>query len=266
MTISTGCASLTPQLGFQDVKKDFNQRTGNYLYWNNGSEEDKKVEQEVARLLSNELDVESATQIALLNNRGLQATFQDLGLVQADLVDAGLISNPIIIGDVRFFSGGTGLELSIVENFIRIFEIPLRKKIAESEFEQAKLKVVSEALNLSFKVRKAFYEYLAAAQMLELSQTALRAVEASKDLAERLFKAGNINELELAKEQANYEALRIEVSSDEAEVIEQRETLNALLGLTHQQINWKSIHIAVVSLKKAIQGAAMRGGIWQVEG
>ena len=240
LSLSAGCASFTPQLGFQDVNEDFRQRTGNYIYWNNGSEEDKKVEQEIARLLSSEINVESATQVALLNNRGLQATFQDLGLAQADLVDAGLIANPVLSGDIRFFSEGTGFELSIVENFIRILEIPLRKKITESQFEEAKLRVVGEALKLSFNVRSAFYKYQSAEQMLELSGTALLALEASKDLAERLYRAGNINDLALAQEQANYEALRIDVTADEALVVQAREALNALLGLTNDQLNWKS--------------------------
>ena len=89
-------------------------------------------------------------------------------------------------------------------------------------------------------MRKAFYEYQGAEQMLELSRTALAALEASKDLAQRLRKAGNITELALAGEQANYEALRIDVTADEERLVQAREAVNVLLGLSEDQIVWKT--------------------------
>ena len=236
----TGCASFTPQPGFKEVNHIFSSRTGAYLHWNSGTEEDKKVEQEITRLLTLPLTADSATQIALINNRQLQATYQNLGIAQAELVEAGLLPNPSIDGEVLFPSEGSTLELSIVQSFIRVLEIPLRKKIAESEFEEIKLRVVEQALKLAYQVRKAFYRYQSAEQSLELARTALIALEASKDLALRLHKAGNITELDLAQEQANYEMLKIEITKHEENLVKSRENINTLLGLNNQQINWKT--------------------------
>ena len=36
----------------------------------------------------------SAVQVALLNNRGLQATYAELGIAEADVVQAGRLRNP----------------------------------------------------------------------------------------------------------------------------------------------------------------------------
>lgn len=240
LTIS-GCATFEPQMGFKEVNENFSLRTKQNLYWNTGTLEDKKAEEELARLLSKDLTFDSATQIALLNNKGLQATYQQLGIAQADLVQAGLFPNPVFSGDIRFPSDGPNLELSIVHSFIRIFEIPLRKKIAQSEFEEAKLEVIEKALLLAYQVRKAFFEYQACEQLLEMSKTALLAIEASRDLATRLHEAGNINDLDLAQEQLNYETLKIENSFQEEELIAAREEINSLLGLEVEQTNWKSL-------------------------
>ena len=183
--VLTGCISFTSQMGFEEVNTAYSARTGQHLYWKTGTEEDKQVEEEFTKLLSAELTADSATQIALLNNKALQATYQKLGIAQADLVQAGLFPNPIFGGDIRFPSDGPNLELSVVQNFIKIFEIPLRTKIANSEFEEAKLGVIEKALTLAFRVRKAFCEYQATEQFLEMEKTALLALEASQDLAMR---------------------------------------------------------------------------------
>lgn len=236
----SGCATFTTQEGFREVNETFTSRTGHRLYWKTGTEEDQKVDRELVKLLSEDLTADSATQIALLNNKGLQATYQSLGVAQADLVEAGLFPNPIFHGEIRFPSAGPNLELSIVQSFIRIFEIPLREKIAQSEFEEAKLNVVENALSLAHKVRKAFFEYQASEQLLEMSMTALTALEASKDLATRLHKAGNITDLDLAQEQSNFESLKIEIAEHEEGVIAAREELNSLLGLEAMQTVWKA--------------------------
>jgi cobalt-zinc-cadmium efflux system outer membrane protein len=53
-------------------------------------------------LLSRELTVETAVQVALLNNKTLQATYEDLSVAQADLVQAGLLQNPVFRRHVAF--------------------------------------------------------------------------------------------------------------------------------------------------------------------
>jgi len=235
----SGCATLTPQLGFKEVNETFTTRSGNYLYWNTGSTEDEKVAQELSKLLSKELTSDSATQIALLNNKSLQATYQNLGIAQADLIEAGLFPNPIFSGEVRFPSAGPNLELSVVQSFIKIFEIPLRKKMAQSQFDEAKIEVIERALLLAYETQKTFYEYQASEQLLEMARTALAALEASKDLATRLHNAGNITDLDLAQEQSNFESLKVEVTTHEEELILLREKLNSLLGLETEKTNWK---------------------------
>src|SRR5882757_6975542 len=100
----------------------------------------------VARLLATTLSRESAVQIALLNNRSLQATFEDVGVAQADLVQAGLLKNPVFDIDFKFIQGGgkPHVEAAVSEDFLTILQMPLRKKIAETNLRITTLRVSQE--------------------------------------------------------------------------------------------------------------------------
>lgn len=235
----SGCTSLSPQLGFKEVNEAVTKRSGSLIYWNKGTEEDKVIEGKVDQLLSSELTPDTATQIALLKNRKFQATLQELGIAQSDLVTAGLLPNPIIDGDIIFPKGGVSFELAVVQNFIGIFQIPLKQKIAESEFEETKIKVIKEALFLANQTRSTFFEVQALEKIIENNKTILQAIEASKDLAQKLHDAGNINELKLASEKSKSETLKVELSSFEDELILKREMLNVLLGLDSEHKVWR---------------------------
>src|SRR2546421_10285864 len=97
----SGCASVPPRGGFSDVQQTVSQRIGKRVQWNQNSDDDRRAAEAVHQLLAPELTADSAVQIALLNNPRLQATYAELGIAQADLVQAGLLSNPVFSAGVR---------------------------------------------------------------------------------------------------------------------------------------------------------------------
>ena len=90
----TGCAAVRPQAAFEDVQATLAERTDLRVAWSTGSAEDAAVEAEIDRLLADSLTADAAVQVAVLNNRQLQATYEDLGVAQAALVQAGLLVEP----------------------------------------------------------------------------------------------------------------------------------------------------------------------------
>jgi cobalt-zinc-cadmium efflux system outer membrane protein len=219
-----GCGNVPREAGFGDVQQILSDRIDAKVHWNQGEKVDEQVAAEVRNMLSSGgFSVDEAVQIALLNNRNLQAMYEDLMIAQADLVEAGLLENPIFDAEVLFAeSGGTGLELSVAQSFLSIFQIPLRKAIAENQFEAAKLKVAGAGLAAAANVRMAFHKYVAALQLLELRQTALSAMEASYEFAQRMHEAGNITDRELMLERAAYEEAKLAVADAEYLVIAMR--------------------------------------------
>lgn len=182
-----GCASVPKEAGFPEVKTSVAQRAGLQVQWNRLTSDDRAVAEALNALLAEGLTADRAVQVALLNNRNLQATYEDLGVAQAEVVQAGLLRNPVFDGEVKFLEGGEGeiIEIAVVQDFLDVFFIPLRKRVAGNAFEAAKLRVTGAVLDLVGEVRSAFYTHAAAEQVLELRRTVLDATEASYDLARR---------------------------------------------------------------------------------
>ncbi len=240
--IAGGCASTSPRVAFEEVRTELKQRGVDNLYWSSGAEEDRQVVEAIARLLEQDLTVETAVQIALLNNRRLQSVYQTLGIAQADLVQAGLLSNPVFAGEDRFsVAGGLAtLELSVAQSFLEIFYIPLRKRVAKSQLEEAKLAVAGLVFDFEYETRIMFYQAQANAQLVEMFEQVVRTTESGYDFARRLHAAGNITDLELNQQRDPFEQARIDLRQAEADLIHSRERLNQLMGLYGEQIHWET--------------------------
>jgi cobalt-zinc-cadmium efflux system outer membrane protein len=240
----TGCASLALNAGFDDVNRTVQERTSLKLLWSNGSDLDQQAAEQLGSLLKGKLSADEAVQIALLNNRDLQATYLDLGIAQADLVQAGLLSNPIFDASVMFPLSGGGrpdLELSAAMNFLNIFYIPLRKRVAAARFEEVKTRVTGSVLDFAGRVRSAFYVHESNEQMLELRRAIVQALDASFEIARRLAAAGNITDLDLARERAQFEASKLALRSAEVATRQSREQLNILMGVWGKNTQWQTL-------------------------
>jgi cobalt-zinc-cadmium efflux system outer membrane protein len=237
-----GCTSLKPGPGFEGVKKDVSERSGLKVHWDTGSGADEDAEAGVRLLLQDELTPEKAMQIAMLNNRELQAVYEELNIAQADLVQAGLLKNPVFSGDMRFGTTGSGtaVDMGIAQDFISILYIPLRKAHAEAAFEAAKIRVTGAVLDLAGETRSVFYDVQASQQLREMRQTVLDATQASYELANRLHDAGNFRDLDLSNERSLYEQAKIDLARSEVVLNTNRERLNELMGLWGTQTGWKS--------------------------
>jgi len=242
LVFASGCTTVMMNAGFDDVRTTVEERSGLEIYWNNGTEPDKEAVEKIDMLLQGKLTVDQVVQIALLNNRDLQSVYSDLGIAQADLVQAGLLNNPIFDAEIKFPTSGSqaNLELVTVMNFLDLFYMPLRKRVASARFEEAKLRVTSAVLDFAARVRTAFYLYLANEQTLELRQSIVRALNASFEVAHRLNEAGNITDLDLARERALAEAGKLALRSAEIAVRQSREQLNDLMGLWGRDTEWQA--------------------------
>src|SRR5262245_10439376 len=194
-----GCASVDPRPAFTDVEKAVRERTGQTPAWVTTAEERDTVARTVADLLQGELTAEAAVRIALVNNRSLQATFEEIGVSQADLAQATRLRNPELFGSVRFPSQGPGrnTELALVQDVFDVFLLPSRKRLAAAALEQTKLRVAGEVLGLAAEVKQAFFTVQARQQLVSGLALIRDITETAADFARRQHEAGTINDLEL---------------------------------------------------------------------
>lgn len=235
-----GCSSVPRSAGFEDVRDELSKRDVQYrVQWNRGSAADRAVAEATRSMLNSELTADESVQIALLNNRNLQAVYEELMIAQADLVAAGLLSNPVFDAELRFFDEGPATELAVAQDFLDLLYLPLRKRVAEAAFAATKLRVAGAVLDLAGEVRMTFVEHQASQDLLEMRRQVLLATEASYETARQMRDAGNITELDLANERALYEQSKLNVAAAEARVLQDRERLNELMGLWGDQTEWQ---------------------------
>ncbi len=236
---TVGC--VPKEAGFPDVARAVESRTGYKILWNRGGAADGEVATRVSALLAKPLGVDEAVQIALLGNRRLQGTYEDLMIAQADVVQAGLLRNPVLSGSLRFpldQRGAPNIEVGVEQDFLDVLLIPARKRLASSAFEAAKLRVGSEVLRLAADVRVAYFTLQGAQQVASMRRTIAEAGSASVELAQRQHDAGNISDLDLAGEQALYEQIRLDLARSEGEILGAREHLIRLMGLFGEGVSF----------------------------
>ena len=115
---------------FQGVQRSVQQRTGKEVRWEQDEAARAANLQDARMLLRKPLTVNSAVQIALLNNRNLQAMFEDIGLSAADLREASTLPNPTFSGSLRVPNRPPSIadyELGAAIDFLNILALPLRK-------------------------------------------------------------------------------------------------------------------------------------------
>jgi outer membrane protein, heavy metal efflux system len=240
VTVLGGCATVNPRPAFDDVRKTVSERSRLRPEWSRTAAEASAAEQAVAKLLAAPLTVDAAVQVAFLNNPALQATFEEIGISQAELAQAARVENPEVSGFVRFPSEGPGrnTEFSILQNVFDIFLQPLRKKVAAAELEQTKLRVANEVLSLAAEVKVAFFTLQARQQLVSRLVLIRDLTETAADFAQKQHEAGTIGDLELENRTVIPRQTKVEVALAEAEVRADRERLNRLLGLWGLQTAW----------------------------
>lgn len=232
--------SRAPQEDGSWVSSKISERIDKEVTWYRGGKEEFLIQERIQSLLAKELYADEAVQIALLNNPSIQATFEEIGIAQADLIEAGLFQNPFFESYIRFPSSKSSVvnaSFSLATSFFDLLLIPLRKKTAALHFEKAKLQVANAIMNLTADVEQTFYALQAALLKAELQQTLLEAATAAGELAQMQKEAGNTSYLFFESKLADMQQSKLELKQTEIEVISLKEKMSILMGIPNR--NWK---------------------------
>ncbi|MCA8965215.1 MAG: TolC family protein [Planctomycetes bacterium] len=235
------CASVEEHrdAALQSARDDFAARSGVEA----PSREDHgeaRVAAALDALLAGELDESTAIRVALLNNRDVRAAYGRLGIGAADLVQAGLLHNPVFGVEALFFlDGGTEVDLGLAQPFVDLFWRPLRQRAAEHELAAVGAAVTHDLVHLVYSVRREFVRIRAAQQLVAMQRRAVDAATASHELMRELYAAGNVTAQLLSAERIGEARARLELAAAERAAREAREPLNRLLGLWGPHVAWR---------------------------
>jgi len=239
VSVLAGCSTLSNDGGASDVSKLTQPRIGFGVTGERTDNDALASSAQVSKLLAAPLTPDSAVQIALLNNRGLQASLAELGVSEADFVQAGRMRNPGF--SFSRMRGGDEVEIerSVMFDLIGLLTIPLRSTIEQGRFEQAKITAASEAVRLAGETRRAYFSAVAAAQTEKFMSQVVTSAEAGAGLAQEQAKVGNWSKLDRAREQAFYAEATTQYARARHASTATREQLVRLLGLWGSNVNYK---------------------------
>lgn len=196
-----------------------------------GEDEAARARGAVDRLLGAPLSVDAAVEVALLNNKGLQASYNALALAETDLVAAQLPPNPVFSVSRIAGDGASEIERQVVGDILALATLPFRSEIARDRFRQAQLRAALDTLRLASQVRRAYVRTVAAAERATLLTDAKATADATATLAKRLGATGAISKLDLAREEVFAAETVAELATARQEAASGRERLARLMGL-----------------------------------
>ena len=226
-----GCTSFSADGGFSVVEQSARQRLGKDVRWARTPADQATLDQRVNELLAKPLSADDAVQVALLNNRGLQASFQELGITEAEFVQAGRLPNPgFSFG--RFTRGDeVELERGLHLNLARLIAMPMVRAAEARRLEQTQALVTLHMLSLAAEARKAYFMALAAEETVRYMRQVKQAAEASAELARRMEQVGNFSKLQRAREKGFHADAALNLARAAQAQRATRERLTRLLGL-----------------------------------
>jgi outer membrane protein TolC len=231
LAVLGGCASFSTDGALGPVAQTTQTRLGQSVQWPRSETDRLAVAQRVSELLARPLAADDAVQVALLNNRGLRASFAELGITEAEVVQAGRLPNPGF-SFARLKRGDeVELERGFHFNVARLIAMPLIQQLEARRLARVQADTTLAVLALAADTRKAYIQALAAEETVRYMHQVKQTAEASAELARRMQQVGNFNKLQRAREQAFYADAALNLARAEQVRRSTRERLTRLMGL-----------------------------------
>lgn len=248
----TGCSATaaideeflakTQTLG--SVRNEVQQKTGKQTVWVQNSNHAAGVAKRVHSMIHKKtINADTAVQVALLNNKDLQASYAAIGLSATQIWQQSLPENPTVSIEVLGIGApGLGL-LRSIEGFVsrdilRRLTHDKRVAIAETRFDQAKKQAVLETLRLAAQTRTAWINAVAAFETVTYLNQAQVAADASSELALKLGQSGAINKAVQAREHVFYAELTGQRAEAKLAAKTAKHQLTRLMGLWGSEVTY----------------------------
>ncbi|WID95065.1 TolC family protein [Bosea vestrisii] len=234
-----GCAGFSPDGGMTPIQAAAYAEIGKDVVKIGDDQVALTAKARVDQLLRKPLTADSAVQIALLNNRGLQAAFNELGIAEMQMVAASLPPNPRF--GISKLSGRFEVEVErqIVGSLLALITLPARAEIAGDRFRTAQLRAVESVLRLAADARRQYYRAVAANAQVAFYQEAKASADAASELFKRLGESGGVNKIDQAREFAFEAELTVQLAQARQQQRQERERLIRQLGLWGDELKFR---------------------------
>ena len=182
--------------------------------------------------LDDGLTESEAVAIALWNNAAFQLDLASLGFARADLIEAGLLRNPIL--SLLFPLGPKQLEATAMLPIEVLFQRPRRVAMSTLNLQRVAEGLVQNGLDVGREARLAHAAVLLASERSTLAQEAFQLSSAVADITESRLKAGDISVLDLNLVRNQARLAGEEARRNQYELVSAEARLRFALGLVDE--------------------------------
>ena len=231
-----GCASLSPRPDDAQVNRLLEARGAPALTRMAADEPPIDLRERLAA----PIDRDRAVAIALLRSPRMREAYARLGLARAEVIDAVEVANPGVSFARMNLSPGAGYNQTVGVSlpFVDVLLVPVRTRWARQQYERHSIEVAQAVIGLTVEVEAAWYRAVAAQQVADMRSAVAEGADATAELAQRFYDAGNISELQLKREQAVATQFRIDAAQARSDALRERLAFGNLLGLSAADGEW----------------------------
>ena len=238
--VTAGDSLDDPLAGFQTVSARTAVATGKETVWVQSSAEARALGERVTSLVRDKtLGPDLTVQVALLNNKGLQAAYAEVGISSADIWQASLLVNPRVSVGVTGIDAARTIETTIVSNILALLTRPQRMEIADIRFRQSQLRAAEATLRLAADTRRAWIDAVAAWERVAYLNRAQAAADAASALAQKLGETGAFTKTGQAREHVFYAELAGQTAEARMQARMAKEALTRLMGLWGYDVDYR---------------------------
>lgn len=235
----SGCTTFSEDGGFGPVQQTATDKLGKDVQWTRTEQQRSEVDQRVAQLLTKPLSMDDAVQITLLSNRSLQATFDSLGVTEAERVQAGRLPNPGFSFGKNKRGDEREIERGFHFNLARLIFMPTINKLESRRLEQKQRAVAIRVLDMAAQTRKSWVRAVSARESALYMNKVKRTADVGAQLARRMAQTGNFSKLQQAREQSFYANATLNQARADNTALAAREQLTRLMGLYGDQAGYE---------------------------
>ncbi|WP_299843682.1 TolC family protein [uncultured Jannaschia sp.] len=233
-----------PGAGFRLVADRTQAATGRRSVLLQSAAQAQQVGREVHALTHQRtISADTAVQVALLNNRGLQASYAEIGLSAAEVWQQATPENPVVALGVLGIGAPEVGAFRAIESLVAVnlLDAPTRRRrvaVAQAEFQRAQMQAVVDTLSLAYATRTAWIDAVAAFETVALLAQAAQAADASSELALELGRTGALNRAGQAREQVFDAELAAQTAEARLAAASAKENLTRLMGLYGTEVDY----------------------------
>jgi outer membrane protein TolC len=255
--IVAGCATngaldgiSDPMAGFTTVAARAGAVSGTETVWVQSSEEARAISERVKSLVQKKtIGPDVAVQVALLNNKGLQVAYAEIGLSAADVWQETTLVNPTISVGMVGVDPVKTIEGAVISNILALATRERRVAVADARFRQAQLRAAEETLRLAADTRRAWINAVSAWESVSYLNQAQAAADAASELAQKLGETGAFTKTGQAREHVFYAEIVGQAAEARLAARTAKEELTRLMGLWGPDVDY-SVPNALPGLPK----------------